>query len=406
MPSEACYLVSIETGILLCLVYGILSSYFEDVMGFGFLFFAVFAGMSVAYVSIVSGFCLLLFDDTTNRQIILLEDTNPQRAPAKTLNGTAQLARVLARSGAVSVVAMFILFVTVCVEFFTEDRASEPDSLATVGLKKAPTESFLSTQFAVSTALAVFFILLVMILSNSQQLTGLLVRLEHMTLGGGAEHTPLTSTSDDLALFLRTLLIAYVIVCDSVGTFKHLPDASITAALLDALPASVLDFLRGVRDSTWLLFIFDLRNSTSLLVLAWFLLLGVAETFLPLIISFVLIKLMYVVQLFLSLVAIEILLDDITLTNVACVVVLSCDACLIVYTSVYRIYSGIRGRKWFSKQATGASATESEEAHTAPYTKCRTVVLCENECSSQFDINNKQINIDSLNFHIFQKKSN
>jgi hypothetical protein len=101
MPTEAIYLVSIENAIILFLVYGLLSSYFEEVMGFGFLFFAVFAGMLLSYLSIAFGFCLLLFDDTTSKQIVLLNaDTSPVKG-ASALNGSAQLARVLARSGAV-----------------------------------------------------------------------------------------------------------------------------------------------------------------------------------------------------------------------------------------------------------------------------------------------------------------
>jgi hypothetical protein len=299
--------------------------------------------------------------------------------------------------------------VTVSVEFFTEDNAS--DSLPTVALKKAPTESFLTTQFAVSTALAVFFIIQVMVLSNSQQLTGVLVRLDHRTQSTGAEHKPPTSTSDYVALFVRTLLISYVIVCDSVGTFKHLPDDSMTAALVNALPADVLNFLDGVRKSTWLTFIFDFRNSTSLLVLAWFWLLNFAETFIPQIIVFVVIKLLYVFQIFLCLVAIEVLLDDITLTNMACVVLAACDACLIVYTSVSGIYHEIRPRKWFTRQSAdtnedGSTTENDDEARIMPHMKCRTVVLCEKEVSSQFDVHDKNINVDSLNWRIFQKKSN
>ena len=401
MPSEACYLVSIENAIILCLVYGILSSYFEDVMGFGFLFFAVFIGLSLSYVSIVFGFCLLLFDDTTNKQIILLGADNDagQSAPTKTRNSTAQLARVLARSAAVCTVAMFILFVTVAVEFFTEDHASESDSLPSVALKKAPTESFLATQFSVSTAIAVFFIIQVMVLSNSQQLTGILVRLDYMTRSTGGEQT---STSDDLALFLRTLLISYVIVCDSVGTFKHLPDDSVSAAIVSALP---------VLKSIWSVLNFDFRNSTSLAVLAWFLLLGVAETFLPQIVVFVVIKVLYLFQLFLSLVAIEILLHDITLTNMACVVVVACDACFMLYTSVYRIYHELRARKWFTGEPTatnedGATTQNEDEARITPHMKCRTVVLCEKDASSHFDVNEQHINVESLNWSIFQKKSN
>ena len=405
MPSEACYLVSIENAIILCLVYGILSSYFDDVMSSGFLFFTVFIGMSLSYVSIVFGFALLLFDDTTSRQIVLLDADGgaAQSAPGRTRSSVAQLARVLARTGAVCVVAMFILFVTVGVEFFTEDHASESDSLPTVALKKAPTETFLTTQFAVSTAIAVFFIIQVMVLSNSQQLTAILVRLDHMTQSTRDEQT---STSDDLALFVRTLLILYVIVCDSVGTFKHLPAGSVSAALVDAAP---------VLKSTWSISIFGSRNNTSLLVLAWFWLIGVAETFLPVflpqIIVFVAIKLLYLYQIILSLAAIEILLGHVTLTNMACVVVVACDACLIFYISVYRIYHELRARKWLTGQPTATnedgSATQNEhEARITPNMKCRTVVLCEKDVSSHFDVNEQHINVESLNWSIFQKKSN
>lgn len=380
MPTEACYLVSIENVILLCLVYGLLTSYFDEVMGFGFLFFAAFAGISLSYVSIVSGFCLLLFDETTNRLIILLNADNypPQGAPA--LNSVAQLARVLARSGAVCTVAVFILFVTVSVEFFTEDTASSSDSLVTIALKKAPTESFLTTQIAVSTALAVFFIILAMILSNSQQLTGILVRLEYMT-----QKTAQTSTGDDLALFVRTLLIAYVIAIDGAGTFKHLPQDS----MLNVLPTVELTFLDGI------------RNSTSLLVLTWFVLLNVTETFLPHFVSIIFVKVLYVIQLFVSFVAIEVLLHDITLTSMACVVLVACDAFLIVYTSVYHIYHEIRVQKWF----TAASGATHDASVKTEVSATRNLEFKENDMS-EFDVNHQQINIDSLNWRIFQKKSN
>ena len=384
MPTEACYLVSIENAILLCLVYGLLSSYFDDVMGFGFLFFAVFVGVSLSYVSIISGFCLLLFDETTNRQIILLNANNSPPQGALTLNRVAQLARVLARSGAVCTVAMFILFMTVSVEFFTEDTASSSDSLVTIALKKAPTESFLTTQIAVSTALAVFFIILVMILSNSQQLTGILVRLEYMT-----RQTTKTSTSDDLALFVRTLLIAYVIAIDGAGTFKHLPKDS----LFNVLPKVELTLLEGI------------RNRTSLLVITWVFLLNVTETFLPLFVTIIFVQVLYVFQLFISLIAIEILFNDITLTSMACVVLVACDAFLILYTSWYHIYHEIRTQKWFSAQSSATndtSAKKEDEAASMPQNSALNV----NDMSDEFDVNHKQINIDSLNWRIFQKKSN
>jgi hypothetical protein len=386
MPTEACYLVSIENAILLCLVYGLLSSYFDDVMGFGFLFFAVFVGISLSYVSIVSGFCLLLFDETTNRQIILLNADNSPPQGARTLNRVAQLARVLARSGAVCTVAIFILFVTVCVEFFTEDTVSSSDSLVTITLKKAPTESFLTTQIAVSIALAVFFIILVMILSNSQQLTGILVRLEHMT-----QQTTQTSTSDDLALFVRTLLIAYVIAIDGAGTFRHLPQDS----MVNDLPTVEITLLDGI------------RNRTSLLVITWVFILNVIETFLPVFVTIVFVKVLYVLQLFLSLVAIEILLHDITLTSMACVVLVACDAFLVLYTSVYHIYHEIRVQKWPNAQSgatNDASGDNEDVAATMPHVRSKTSLR--DDMSDEFDVNHQKINIDSLNWRIFQKKSN
>lgn len=396
MPTEACYLVSIENAIILCLVYGILSSYFDDVTSFGFLFFTVFIGISLSYVSIVFGFCLLLFDDTTSRQIVLLNvDNSPVQGVSK-LNSVAQVARVLARSGAVCTVAMFILFVTVCVEFFTEDNASASESLPTIALKKAPTESLLITQFAVSTALAVFFILVVMILTNSQQLIGILVRLEYMT-----QPISKTGTSDGLAFFVRTLLIAYVIVIDSAGTFKHLPEGSIVAALVNSLPTGVLSVLDGV------------RNSISLLVIVWVSLLSVAETFLPLFITSFFVNLLYLFQLFMSLLAIEILLDDVTLTNMACAGLLACDAFLGLYTGVYHIYLEMRTGHWFSAATNDAAENNANVAPTiaiplslAPPPSTKRPLMPEHDMSSEFDVNHKQINIDSLNWRIFQKKSN
>ena len=385
MPTEACYLVSIENAILLCLVYGLLSSYFDDVMGFGFLFFAVFAGMSLSYVSIVSGFCLLLFDETTNRQIILLNAQNGHLEGAPTLNRVAQWARVLARSGGVCTVAIFILFVTVCVEFFTEDTVSSSDSLVTIALKKAPTETFLTTQIAVSIALAVFFIILVMILSNSQQLTGILVRLEYMT-----QQTTQPSTSDDLALFVRTLLIAYVIAIDGAGTFRHLPQDS----MVNVLPTVELTLLDGI------------RNRTSLLVITWFFLLNIIETFLPVFVTIVFVQVLHVFQIFISLVAIEILLHDITLTSMTCVVLIACDAFLILYTSVYHFYHEIRTQKWFNAQSGATNDASVNNEDVAAAMQARRTFTLKDDMSDEFDVNHQQINIDSLNWSIFQKKSN
>jgi hypothetical protein len=295
------------------------------------------------------------------------------------------LARVLARSGGVCTVAIFILFVTVCVEFFTEDTTSSSDSLVTIALKKAPTETFLTTQIAVSIALAVFFIILVMILSNSQQLTGILVRLEYMT----QQTTQTSSSSDDLALFVRTLLIAYVIAIDGAGTFRHLPQDS----MVNDLPTVELTLLDGI------------RNRTSLLVITWFLLLNVIETFLPVFVTIVFVQVLHVFQLFISLVAIEVLLHEITLTSMTCVVLVACDAFLILYTSVYHLYHEIRTQKWFKTQS-GATNDVSVNNQDAVATMSQAKRTFTDDMSDEFDVNHQKINIDSLNWRIFQKKSN
>jgi len=207
MPTEACYVVSIETAIFLCTAYGLLSVYFDDLMSSGFLFFAVFVGLSLSYVAMVAALALLMLDSATSKQIILLDSTRSEQTGAP--NGAAHLSRILARSGSTCSVALFILFLTVGCQFFTDDSVSLPDSLPSIALKKLDTESPLTTQFAVSTAFALFLMIVLMLLSSNQQLNGIFVRLQHMADSTAA---PLTGAADDLALFVRALLISYLIV--------------------------------------------------------------------------------------------------------------------------------------------------------------------------------------------------
>jgi hypothetical protein len=150
-----------------------------------------------------------------------------------------------------------------------------------------------------------------------------------------------------------------------------------------------------------------IRNRTSLLVITWVFILNVIETFLPVFVTIVFVKVLYVLQLFLSLVAIEILLHDITLTSMACVVLVACDAFLVLYTSVYHIYHEIRVQKWPNAQsgATNDASAENENvATTMPHTRSKTSLR--DDMSDEFDVNHNKINIDSLNWRIFQKKSN
>ena len=380
MPTEACYLVSIENAILLSVSYGILSVYFEDVMSYGFLFFAVFCGLCACYVLIVLGFCLMLIDDTTSKQIMLLDSDRTGGAGAAAPNHVAHLSRALGRSGSTCSVALFILFVTVCCEFFTDDNASAADSLPTIALKKVASESHLATQFAVSTALAVFFMVVLMLLANNQQLSGIFVRLT------GVPSKELTSKADDLALFVRALFIAYLIVCESTGTFRPTLQRSMPAYLIDVIP--------GMKDA-----VFSVRNSTSLLFIAWCWVLDLARTFLPRsLIVVTLLELLDGVQIFGSLLSIEVLLVDTTLTNLACLVLLICDAACVFAASIFRIYHKIKTWRW--------SAARRRAAHAGARVPAGAPQAAHDDRSNDLGFKQADMHINSLNLQIFAKKSN
>lgn len=386
MPTEACYVVSIENAILLSVSYGVLSAYFDDVMSYGFLFFAVFSGLCVCYVAIVLGFCLMLVDDKTSRQIMLLDSTRGAGPDAEPPNHIAHLSRALARSGATCSVALFILFVTVVCEFFTDEHASAADSLPTIALKKAAGESHLATQFAVSTALAVFFMAVLMLLGNSQQLAAIFVRVQNMANSTGVPQKALTSTADDVALFVRALFIAYLIACESTGTFRPL--------LYRSMPAYLLDVIPGMKDA-----VLSLRNSASMLFIAWCWTLDLARTFLPQSLIFVtLLEVLNGVQILGNVLSIEMLLADATLTNFACLVLMLCDAACVLCASLFRIYHKIKTWRWSSARhrpahAGGRALTAAPEAmHT--------------DMSSDLVFKQQDMNINSLNMQIFAKKSN
>ena len=328
MPTEACYVVSIETAIFLCTGYGLLSAYFDDLMSSGFLFFAVFVGLSLSYVAMVVALSLLLLDGATSKQIILLDSARIEQTEGP--NDAAHLSRVLARSGSTCSVALLILFVTVGCQFFTDDSASASDSLPSIALKKADAEAPLATQFAVSTAFAVFLMIVLLLLSSNQQLNGIFVRLQHMADSAGA---PLTGAADDLALFVRALLIAYLVVCDSADTFKQLPDKSMAGVFVNALP-TLRDYGLGI------------RNSASLLFIVWAWLLDVARMVVPAgIVPFVVLESADLLHLFLGVVTVEALLQDMTVTNMACTALVGCDGCFVLYGVVYRVYGEIQSRQ-------------------------------------------------------------
>lgn len=402
MPTEACYVVSIENAILLSTTYGILSVYFEDVMSFGFLFFAVFIGLCLCYVCILFAFGLVLFDDNTNKQIILLESNHADSGRAPTPNQIPLFARLLTRSGAICCVALFILFVTVGCEFLTDDAVPEADNLSTIALKKIDTETQLTTQFAVSTGFAVFFMIVLMLLCNNQQLNGILVRLQLMTddRNASTEHASTeqsrTSTGEDIALFVRTLLILYMIACDSTGTFKPL--------LHKALPSFLLNLIPSLKDS-----VLNLRNYISILFLGWCLFVDIARALIPkFTILLILVELLIVPQIFGSLLTLEVLWEDVTLTNFACLVLVICDALCVVYASLLRIYHIIKQRKWSNKRST-PSIVQAAVVPQGQGVFLDMSAFRDNRTAthtSELNFNETDINVNNINLRIFEKKIN
>lgn len=378
MPTEACYVVSIENAILLSTVYGILSVYFEDVMSYGFLFFAVFIGLSLSYLFIVAGFGLILFDENASKQIVLMESN---LATSASTPKVALVARVLARSAAICSVALFIVFLTVGFEFFTDDNASASDSLPRIALKKIETEAHLTTQMAVSAGFAVFFIIVVMLVSNHQQLNAIVVRLQSLT-EGAAEQRALTSAFDDLALFVRTLLVLYMIVCDSSGTFKQLPYKAMTSFLLGIIPplkASVL----------------ALQNPTSVLLIGWCLFVDLVRGFAPHITaSVVIVELLGVPLVIGSILTLDVLWHDMTQTNFACMVLVICDVFCVVYASIHKIY--------YDGQVSSAPSLESQMPLGA---NTETLVMPDTN-TSDLRFTGPAINLNNINLRIFEKKSN
>ena len=398
MPTEACYVISIENAILLSTTYGILSVYFEDVMSHGFLFFAVFIGLCLCYVFIVLGFGLILFDDNTNKRIILMESNHVDNGRAPTPNQIPRFARLLTRSGAICCVALFIVFVTVGCEFLTNDAVSEADSLPTIALKKIETETQLTTQFAVSTGFAIFFMIVLMLLCNNQQLNGILVRLQLMTDGTNAStEQTITSTGEDIALFVRTLLILYMIVCDSTGTFKPLP--------YKALPSFLLNVIPNFKDS-----VLNLRNHISIIFLGWCFFVDIARALVPKsMVLLILVELLDIPQIFGNILTVELLLEDMTLTNFACMVLVICDAFCVVYASLIRIYHIIKQRKWSSKKRSAPATAPSMNAPQGQGVFLDMSAFHDNRTqmnTSELNFNETDINVNNINLRIFEKKIN
>ena len=389
MLSESCYVTLIENAILLFVAYGLLSSYFEDVMHSGFLFFAVFIGLCACYACTACGFCLMLLDDTTSTQLLLLDAERPFNTPPP--NNVAHVARILARAATACSVALFLLFLTVGCEFFTEDSGLATDSLPTIALKRNITESALATQLAVNTAFAVYFMILLMLLGSNQQLNGIFLRLQYMTQSvpmSPAQAAAYATTADDLALFVRALLGLYMVICGSTGTF--------TPIRYKAVPSFFLDSIPGLKNV-----IGDMRNGVALLFIAWCFVTDALRAFLPSVLLLIaLVELTDIAQVFASVLVADVLFRDASLTNFACAVLVVCDAACVVYASVNRISQKVRTMSWPGAQRRRQNVNVSYVALTPAD------VDDEMRNTQELHFSEAHVNVDHIKMRVFEKKSN
>jgi low affinity Fe/Cu permease len=397
MPSEACYVLEIENAILIALSYGILSWYLEDVMGHGFLYFYLFAGLSLCYCWITAGFGLLLLDAKTHAQIVLLDagDAGADGAQLPPMNSVPRLARIISSSASTCASCIFLVFLTVACEYFTDTDSLVAGSLPSIGLKQTTSEAKLTTQIAVSTALAVFLMILIMLLSNNKQLASIHVRLEHESRRSGLLRPEQTYAQDglqQLVLFIRCLFIGYLTVCESTGAFDPLLPRSMPTALLNRAP-----FLKH--------YVFGLRNGTTFIFIVWCFALDTARTFLPQSLWFlIIIDVLDGVQVFGNILTIEVLfwIEDQTLTNFACLILCICDAAIVAVICLLRIYQKIK--------STGSRDKTTEVKYT-PYVLETQPAPEQSKGAGLYNTEDfyfppSDIKLHQLNLQVFGKKSN
>lgn len=428
MPSESCYVTLIENAILLFAAYGLLASYFEDVMHYGFLFFAVFIGLCTCYASTALAFCIMLLDDTTSTQLLLLDAERP--FPTTPPNNIAHAARILARAATACSVALFVLFLTVACEFFTEDSGA--DSLPAIALKNNIAEPVLTTQLAVSTALAVYVIISLMLIGSSQQLNGIFMRLQYMTQDiplPPAQAAAYATRADDFALFVRALLGLYVVICGTTGTFHEIilldnaPDVKRAIGGAATGNASTFADHEDLRPG-----IGERRNYVALVFLSSCFVTDALRALpvwpsmqLAVVVALTLIDLGHV---FINVVLAHVLFGDSSLTNFACAVLLICDAACVMYASVWRIFDNV-STPWADgkvdkdtdldnriqaltdykismpvpqgKTPADPDQTTTPEARMREFSKATGAGLCFSEA---------HFNVDSIKMRVFEKKSN
>jgi hypothetical protein len=268
---------------------------------------------------------MILLDDTTSTQLLLLDAERPFNTPPP--NNVAHVARILARSATACSVSLFLLFLTVSCEFFTEGSAA--DSLPAIALKSNVAETTIESQLAVSTALAVFFMLMLLLLGSNQQLNGVFLRLQYMTQSvplDPQQAAAYPTRADDLALFVRVLLCLFVTICGTTGTFQEILFLN-----------SIDNFKTAIGG--------EKRNYVALPFILWccvtdaFRALSPSDDWDPVFI--IAVTLIDLVQVFISVILAIVLFRDTSLTNFACAVLVICDASCVMYASVGRIFEKV-----------------------------------------------------------------
>jgi hypothetical protein len=310
----------------------------------------------------------MVLDDTTSTQLLLLDaEREFQTTPP---NNIAHAARILARAGTTCSVALLLLFVTVACEFFTEDSAN--DTVPEIALKRNVDEPVLATQLAVSTALAVYVIITLMLIGSNQQVNGIFMRLQYMT-----QEVPLApeqaasyaTRADDFALFVRALLGLYVVICGSTGTFHNILLLDNAADLKTAIGGNASTFgnASAFADDE------DLkpaiggskRNYVALVFICLCFVTDALRAFLPT--SQWLICILIVIldfgQCFLNGVLAEVLFKDSSLTNFACAVLALCDGMCTLYSCIQRVLDAVR--KSMAHEPTQDATTDTSGTSTA-----------------------------------------
>jgi hypothetical protein len=302
-----------------------------------------------------------------------------------------------------------VLFLTVCCEFFTED--SGPDSLPALALKTHVAETALVAQLVVSTALAVYSMVMLMLLGSNQQLNGLFLQLQYMTQIvplPQAQAQAYTTRPDDFALFVRALLGLHVVICGCTGTFQEL---------------FFLEGLSSVQKSLKTALGGDKRNYVALVFWAWCLLVDALRAVLPAHwISAVVLGVPDLMHGFVCAVLAEVLFHDRSLTNFACAVLLICDATCVLVASICCIVNEVR--IMLTKRKDKANMKATQEARK-PAKKTQTELVADlvlatqpkvapgsqprpgkNDDDPGLEFSASHVNVDDIIMRVFEKKSN